>query len=662
MRTGFLVLALLITFSSYCQNGKLLLVGGGAEYDNNESTWNAEAYKWAVDNSSTKRVAILHYSDGSTWLENYFTENCGATFAKSFVVNGSNVNNQTLLDSLATYDVYFFRGGDQYQYYLPYRNTDFADLIEQTYFHGGVICGTSAGMAILSEVVYTAEGEIAYTDYSIHDIDDVGHTLANDLFKLFSGYIFDTHFTDRGRMGRLVGFMAKWKKDTGEDVIGIGVDENTAFGIKDSIGYAFGSGAVNLYKRGINPYGSGPLLEVQDMHLTQLLHGSVIDLNDWTVSGMDRVEKPTDEILFPNQLIMLSGTEDLNAVQKEGLRTFATRIGKTKSYLIITGTNQNLANDYKTYLNQQGIGSVSIYSANIGEANNSDFGTAIENAEAIVFLENKWSDLSIFIYEGQNGPKLKAALEKPGMAFLFAGSNARFAGRISVDNYNQANAARYSELVMADGWSIIPEINIIPHTLSSNSSGSLTDIWSATFSSLSYSMMYGEIERGLWLSEDNYVIHRPDEDSSSFTVYGETPVIYQHWLFGQKGMAEQTLRGISSERPFQVGGFTNMNLSFLVEGDNIKLGKLEEVSAHKDISQSNISLYPNPTVNSVKILWDSRIFDVSIYNELGQKLHEFKNVSSGDILKLRTNIIGVLFISCEDINSKKQEVRKIIKQ
>ena len=182
-------LLLILSFGFHAvsaQSGRLLLVGGGAE-KNGASSWSTPAYKWA---GQGKKVAIVGITTGT--LAPYFMQQCGAARAKEFAIaTHDSANSQATFDTLTSYDVIFFRGGDQYDYYNLYRNTKLQDAVNYLYNHGGTICGTSAGMHILSSIVYTAKNGSAYPDECIENPNNKYVTLAND----FMNPVSYTHLT-----------------------------------------------------------------------------------------------------------------------------------------------------------------------------------------------------------------------------------------------------------------------------------------------------------------------------------------------------------------------------------------------------------------------------------------------------------------------------------
>ena len=266
-----ILLLLFITYSvhAFSQPGRLLLVGGGPE-KNGISSWSTPAYKWAGEG---KRIAIIGTSTGT--LAPYFTLQCGAAFAKEFAIaSRDSANSQILYDTLSTYQVIFFRGGDQTEYYDLYRNTKLQDAVINLYNNGGTICGTSAGMHILSSIVYTAANGTVYSYESIENPNNFYVTLSDDFMNLVPGYVFDTHVAERARFGRTVGFLANYKMNKGIDITGIGMDDMTCMTV-DETGLATvrGTGCANIYMSGSSYSLNGTKLLADKINIMQLLQG-----------------------------------------------------------------------------------------------------------------------------------------------------------------------------------------------------------------------------------------------------------------------------------------------------------------------------------------------------------------------------------------------------
>jgi cyanophycinase len=127
----------------------------------------------------------------------------------------------------------FFTGGDQIKITSQIGDTPIFKRIREIYDEGGVIAGTSAGAAVMSETMLVQGG-----DEQSHVIGD-SVRMAPGL-GLISYVIIDQHFMERGRFGRLIGAVAQNPKN-----LGIGIDEQTAIVVERGNGfYVLGSGGV----------------------------------------------------------------------------------------------------------------------------------------------------------------------------------------------------------------------------------------------------------------------------------------------------------------------------------------------------------------------------------------------------------------------------------
>jgi len=127
----------------------------------------------------------------------------------------------------------FFTGGDQVKITSQIGDTPIFSRIREIYDDGGVIAGTSAGAAVMSETMLVVGG------------DEQSHVIGGSVrmapgLGLIGDVIIDQHFMERGRFGRLIGAVAQNPKN-----LGIGIDEQTAIVVERENGfYVLGSGAV----------------------------------------------------------------------------------------------------------------------------------------------------------------------------------------------------------------------------------------------------------------------------------------------------------------------------------------------------------------------------------------------------------------------------------
>lgn len=143
----------------------------------------------------------------------------------------------------------FIAGGNQASYVNVWQGTGVQDAIHAAYARGAVVGGTSAGLAILGQFVFSAQNGTVYSDEALDDPYNQYMTFAQDFLALplLAGVITDSHFADRDRFGRLMGFTARVVQDGwAETALGLGVDESTALLVAPN-GEATVEGAGKVY-------------------------------------------------------------------------------------------------------------------------------------------------------------------------------------------------------------------------------------------------------------------------------------------------------------------------------------------------------------------------------------------------------------------------------
>jgi cyanophycinase len=139
------------------------------------------------------------------------------------------------LERIRRASVFFFTGGDQRRIADFLRGTQVLQIMRERYITDNiVIAGTSAGATALSDrMIY--EG---YGSYSL----EKGRTKTSTALSFIHNVYIDSHFTERGRFGRLAMAIAKWPEYTG-----IGLGEGTGIIIRDGDQVeAFGRGVVTI--------------------------------------------------------------------------------------------------------------------------------------------------------------------------------------------------------------------------------------------------------------------------------------------------------------------------------------------------------------------------------------------------------------------------------
>ncbi|MBA9025090.1 MULTISPECIES: cyanophycinase [Bacillaceae] len=124
---------------------------------------------------------------------------------------------RTRIESLAAV---FITGGDQSRLASIIRGTVLHDALMETWRDGLILGGTSAGASIMAhQMIVAADTKLD---------DDKLKVKLGAGFGFLDKIIIDQHFSQRGRFDRLLSAIAENK-----DIIGIGIDENTAILVKN---------------------------------------------------------------------------------------------------------------------------------------------------------------------------------------------------------------------------------------------------------------------------------------------------------------------------------------------------------------------------------------------------------------------------------------------
>jgi cyanophycinase len=605
------------------QSGSLLVIGGGSE-ESGSSGWNAEAYQWAVNQSGNNKVAVISYSSDSQWLPDHFVSDWGAKQSKLFLINSSaEATSQATYDSLMEYDVIFLKGGNQADYYTTYNNTKTEQAITDKFNNGGVICGTSAGLAVLGGVDFTAENGTVYPYECLSNWDNQYVALKDDFLPLLDGFIFDSHFVQRGRFSRLLGFMANWQTKKTETLTGIGVDDKTALAIDENkFATAYGSGCVNIYhtnKSNVLKQNTKKLL-IDSLTLTQLTDGKSIDLANMEVSGFKGELLPSTMNENGNYTIFASGGSNEIANNETLLEEFASNTGnKEDSILILTGNKQDTAKLFEDYLNSLGVNNTEVFPATSVYSDNVALEENLKSADKYLFVKADWNELKKFI-GSDNGELLMENLRENESVSAFVGDNSRFAGKSVVVNYDEPYASYDGTYQLNEGLGLLKTSVIIPKTFAAEFDANYSQ-YENTVAAIPYAMVKDTLAYGIWLTRKNYIKFHSDEGYNYLEARGEWPVI----VLNNKGTrGEVVSRGVSGPDTEirMLGGFESMQISVIDSTMSYKTGKTQEevVGISPGMSNANAEIYPDYETEEIHINWEQTSYTFNLYNAHGQKI------------------------------------------
>lgn len=648
--------------------GKLVLVGGGSEA---EGGWSDAPYQWIVDHADNKRVAVISYSDEDNWIPDYFIS-LGANTATNIKINSRTVADlQQTYDNLMTYDAFFFKGGDQSVYYTLLKNTKTMQAAIDKFDAGGVISGTSAGMAILSGIIYTAEKGSAYPDATLANIYDRNVTLADDLFSFLPGFLADSHFTERGRVGRLLPFMTRWYLDHHESAKGIGVDDRTALCIDaDQKAQVFGTGTVSFYSSPSFSIVKGEQPVADSIHAIQLLHGHRIDL-----STLQILEGPSDFIAphpadeTGNYVVAASGSGDV-ARNTELLSFLVNENGNpTDTVVVVTapGRGKTFAQKVKDLGGNAMLVETSVALNDIGQI---DVRNAIRRSGKVLFAENDDDLLFSFLNGGPTGSLLRSHLHRNGMVTAFAGEDSRYAGRSFTTNHRTDKyAAYYGRLTYRKGLSLLPSSVIMPNTFDANT----TDYYENTTAAVSYALLADSARYGIYLNSGNYFRFYQQDGRNHFRAVGDQSVLILMSNGTHGALASQPVSDGGPARDY--AGFASMRYVLLngalildagvpfVANDETYEFETAVVAVEHEIDQSSLHVFPNPSRDGTFVLSGNlRIpqqlkFTVSDLTGRTLKTHEV--VSQDNVVDITDLADGVYLLRVN--NGKETSCIKLVK-
>jgi cyanophycinase len=403
----FLLFIFNITLNLYAQ-GYICAVGGGSEDYNN---WSDAPYSWVVQKSDSGKIIILGVSSATEWLPTYFISFGADTAYNKTISTIAAANLQETYDELITAKAIFLRGGDQWDYIRLWKGTKVDSAINFVFQNGGVIAGTSAGAAVLGNVDFSAQSGSAYPDEALQNPFYSRMKFENNFLNLIPNVLFDTHFIERARHGRLIAMIYNQHFTAGRDLIGAGIDDRTAICISpDGIGEVMGSGAVSIYyKDALTKYSSidAGKYTIENMRSHLLTKGWKYDFINNEISFIPESAKDVDPNrvwFYPQTSFYLTGSNNLTS----HLNNLTTFLSENNNSNILVISHPGFSNSLTTITDYLSINSynydvLSITTSNLNDA--ADAGK-INQATCFVFAGDS---LNVLSYLNQPGGLVNAA-------------------------------------------------------------------------------------------------------------------------------------------------------------------------------------------------------------------------------------------------------------
>ncbi|MDG4657825.1 cyanophycinase [Ectobacillus antri] len=275
----------------------------------------------------------------------------------------ANVNNAAFVDKLKDYTAIWFVGGDQLRITSSLRNDDGSnskalDAIWDIYKDGAVLGGTSAGAAIMSDVMITGGDSLGalragfVTEETKTDKEYAPVYIEKGL-GFFKHGIIDQHLDERSRLLRLAMTAHEYETNKATN-FAYGVDEDTAMVVDNKtntievVGRS-GLAVVDVSKMKTKKFTKG-----------KLPRNGIANIDISYLAPGDKVHYDTKTFEFPNK-DETKGYEYYSFAPRPATGVF-TPYGKLKNYLSYSLVDNSSAQSVSSYLyDSKGIGYEAVF-------------------------------------------------------------------------------------------------------------------------------------------------------------------------------------------------------------------------------------------------------------------------------------------------------------
>jgi cyanophycinase len=259
-------------------------MGGGTDVD--------AGFQWMINKSGGGDFVVIRATGTDAYDPWIFYDLGRVNSAETIIIeNRAAASDPFVLDKILKAEALFIAGGDQSNYVDYWKGTPVEDAIHTLAARGVPIGGTSAGLAVLGEFVFSAANGTVYSDTALSNPYNKKVALERDFLVLphMSSIITDSHFVTRDRMGRLLTFLARIVQDGWATAPrGVGIDEMTALAMEpNGNAVVYGSGAAYLLKTNGAPQVCQPKtpLTYTNVSVYRVSGSATFNFATWTGSG-----------------------------------------------------------------------------------------------------------------------------------------------------------------------------------------------------------------------------------------------------------------------------------------------------------------------------------------------------------------------------------------
>jgi cyanophycinase len=211
----------------------LVLEGGGPDID--------ESFLWMIERSGGGDFVVIR-ATGTDAYNAYIAgmetpDGLTADSVATLIIPSREAAFEPfVIETIRNAEALWIAGGDQAHYVTHWQGTPVIDAIHAVIAGGAPVGGTSSGLAVMGGILYSAETDPA-TLYDLTSrqtlIDPYTPRvkLVRDFLALpnLRDVVIDSHFVQKDRMGRLVGFLGRIAREGwASEARGIGIDRMTA--------------------------------------------------------------------------------------------------------------------------------------------------------------------------------------------------------------------------------------------------------------------------------------------------------------------------------------------------------------------------------------------------------------------------------------------------
>lgn len=262
-----------------------VLMGGGTDVD--------QAFQWLCTLGGNGDFLIIR-ATGTDAYNPYVQALCPNTnsVATLIIPDAASANLAAVATIISHAEVIWIAGGDQSNYINFWKGTAVQSTLNARIAQGVPVGGTSAGLNVLTQFVYTAQGsQGATSSQALADPFNRYMTFDRDFAAIpaMQGIIGDPHFAVRDRMGRDIAFLCRVAANGWSSAPrGIAVDEMTALLVP-------GSGSASVVGTGHVYFLQAPglpqvcaakqPLTYRGIGVTRIAAGGSFNFANWTAVG-----------------------------------------------------------------------------------------------------------------------------------------------------------------------------------------------------------------------------------------------------------------------------------------------------------------------------------------------------------------------------------------